>query len=152
MRQVIFDAGLPRAFKCSAARRTGVHRTGDVQQFRAGRAIQFPPQFIGTAQQGHVRGMFVVGQSNDSRDAVIGPFFVRNIELLETQRFPASPRLMKQRGASHRAQTKHDGVIMLVHPAELRIQPFPSEIPYTVIYYAILKTIMDLIIRGGQHY
>src|SRR5262249_59395591 len=79
------------------------------------RRVELAPELIGAEQQRDVRRMLVVGEANNPRLAVHGAVLVRDLELLEPDDAAAAAREVVQRGAAHRADAHHHGVVAPAH-------------------------------------
>src|SRR5918999_1709525 len=111
VRQVVQPAGLPGALEDPRFLRAGVYRAGDAQELLPRYALYLAPQLVGVAQEQHVGGVLVVGETNDARVAMGGAHGVRDAEPLQTQHpFPPSGEVVGG-GAPHRAHAHDDGVV-----------------------------------------
>ncbi len=63
-------AGGERAGEDDLVRCTGVDGAGDLEQATSAFPFQVVPQLEGAQQQGHVRRVLVVGETDDARDAM----------------------------------------------------------------------------------
>ena len=88
-----------------------VEGTGLVQEWISPLELQLAPAPKGFLEQGHVRWMLVVRQTNDSALAVRRPKGVSRLELFDAHDTCSAGSQVRQRRGSHPSQPDHDSVI-----------------------------------------
>src|SRR4051812_42163411 len=73
--------------------------------------LKLTPERVGALEQRHVRRVLVVGEPDDSVDAVRGAHAVRDVEALQPEYALASLRKLVDGGAAHPAHPDDDDVI-----------------------------------------
>ncbi|MCH7653472.1 MAG: hypothetical protein IIB14_07335 [Chloroflexi bacterium] len=73
--------------------------------------LKLAPQLIRSPQQGHVRGVFVVGEPDDPSEAVGRAHVVGDAVPLDPQDSLAPLRELVQGGAAHAADADHDYIV-----------------------------------------
>jgi hypothetical protein len=111
---------LARAKRALEHLRACVDRPGDVQEAFSNPPLQLAPKLIRPPQQGHIRGIFVVGEADDPRHAVGRSELVRNRETLQAEHAPTAASELEQGRAPHPADADDDRIEALAtHPSSV---------------------------------